>query len=69
MFRMKNKRVILGAQNSEGKPVKKKKKLDVYIIEDKVGQGSYGIVYKAYKRENKEKFYAIKCVNKQKVSN
>lgn len=56
-----------GEKNGEGKPVKKKKKLDVYFIEDKVGQGSYGIVYKAFKRENRAKFYAIKCVNKQKV--
>lgn len=40
----------------------------MYTIEGKVGQGSYGIVYKAYKRENEKKFYAIKCVNKQKVS-
>ena len=41
--------------------------MDVYFIEDKVGQGSYGIVYKAFKRKDPEKFYAIKCVNKQKV--
>lgn len=38
------------------------------MIDGKVGQGSYGIVYKAYKRKNLDKFYAIKCVNKQKVN-
>lgn len=41
--------------------------LDQYLITDKLGQGSFGIVYKAHKKDKPDKVYAIKCVSKQKV--
>lgn len=42
-------------------------KLDQYEIKEKIGQGSFGIVYKAFRRDDHTRAYAIKCVNKKQV--
>ena len=42
--------------------------LGQYVITDRLGQGSFGIVYKAFKTSKSDKIYAIKCVSKQKVN-
>lgn len=45
-----------------------KKKVGSYILVSVLGQGQFGIVYKAYLENDKSQEFAIKCISKQKLS-